>query len=64
MEKEFNFRTHFKLNVKVTKKYGNKKLKSLEPRPVFFNLGSAEPKGSAKIFLGSAKFLDVSFIIH
>ena len=23
-------------------------------RPVFFNLGSAEPRGSAKIFLGSA----------
>jgi hypothetical protein len=27
---------------------------------VFFNLGSAEPKGSAKIFLGSAKYLNSS----
>jgi hypothetical protein len=28
--------------------------------PVFFNLGSGEPRGSAKIFLGSAKFLTIS----
>jgi hypothetical protein len=33
-------------------------------KPVFFNLGSAEPKGSAKILLGSAKYLDFSFLIH
>jgi hypothetical protein len=30
-------------------------------KPVFFNLGSAEPRGSAKIFLGSAKFLTTIF---
>jgi hypothetical protein len=30
--------------------------------PVFFNLGSAEPKGSAKIVLGSTKYLKK--IIH
>ena len=30
-------------------------------RSVFFNLGSAEPRGSAKIFLGSAKFLTTIF---
>ncbi len=29
-------------------------------RAVFFNLGSEEPKGSAKIFLGSAKYLFTS----
>jgi hypothetical protein len=28
-------------------------------RSVFFNLGSAEPRGSAKIFLGSAKYLNI-----
>ncbi len=28
--------------------------------PVFFNLGSAEPKGSAKIVPGSAKYLFTS----
>ncbi len=28
--------------------------------PVFFNLGSAEPRGSAKIFLGSANYLTIS----
>jgi hypothetical protein len=28
---------------------------------VFFNLSSAEPRGSAKIFLGSAKFLTTIF---
>jgi hypothetical protein len=34
------------------------------PRAVFFNQGSAEPRGSAKMFLGSAKFLTISpFII-
>jgi hypothetical protein len=37
---------------------------SRTPRAVFFNLGSAEPKGSAKILLGSAKYLDISFLIH
>jgi hypothetical protein len=26
---------------------------------VLFNLGSAKPKGSAKIFLGSAKYLNI-----
>jgi hypothetical protein len=31
-------------------------------RPVFFNLGSAEPRGSAKIVLGSAKYLKKLFI--
>ena len=29
---------------------------------MFFNLGSAEPKGSAKIFLGSAKYVHGSSI--
>jgi hypothetical protein len=29
-------------------------------RPVFFNLGSSEPLGSDKIFLGSATFLAIS----
>jgi hypothetical protein len=29
---------------------------------VFFNLGSAEPRGSAKIVLGSAKYLKKLFI--
>ncbi len=28
-------------------------------KAVFFNLGSAEPRGSAKIFLGSAKYLTI-----
>jgi hypothetical protein len=27
-------------------------------KPVSFNLGSAEPKGSTKIFFGSAKYVD------
>jgi hypothetical protein len=31
-------------------------------RAVFFNLGSAEPRGSAKIFLGSSKYLYISFL--
>jgi hypothetical protein len=30
--------------------------------PVFFNLGSTEPGGSAKIVLGSAKYLKKLFI--
>jgi hypothetical protein len=30
---------------------------------VFFNLSSAEPRGSAKIFMGSAKFLTISSFI-
>ena len=34
---------------------------ALTTRPVFFNLGSAEPRGSAKIFLGSAKYVYISF---
>jgi hypothetical protein len=29
-------------------------------RAVFFNLGSAEPRGSAKVILGSAKYLNIS----
>jgi hypothetical protein len=31
-------------------------------KAVFFNLGSAEPRGSAKIYLGSAKYLKKLFI--
>jgi hypothetical protein len=33
---------------------------ALTTRPVFFNLGSAEPSGSAKVILGSAKYLNIS----
>jgi hypothetical protein len=32
---------------------------SVSSKAVFFNLGSAEPLGSLKIFLGSAKYLKV-----
>ena len=32
----------------------------LDPIAVFFNLGSAEPRGSAQIFLGSPKYLTIS----
>ena len=27
---------------------------------MFFNLGSAEPRGSAKVILGSAKYLNIA----
>ncbi len=33
-------------------------------RSVFFNLGSSEPRGSAKIFLGSAKYLNILLFIQ
>ncbi len=32
-------------------------------RSVFFNLGSAEPTGSAKIFLGSSKYLNILLLL-
>ncbi len=32
-------------------------------KPVFFNLGSAEPRGSANIFLGSNKHLNILLLL-
>ncbi len=37
---------------------------ALTTRPVFFNLGSPEPRGSAKIFLGSSKYLNILLLLY